>query len=90
MNEEINKTYNSLPEEEKEQLNLFEKKGITEIKADQIRKNAQIDAKQTVNELKQEAEKEIKERKQEYANLESDPYKDFGDEVVLSDDDLPF
>ena len=27
MNEEINKTYNSLPEEEKEQLNLFEKKG---------------------------------------------------------------
>jgi len=32
MNEEINKTYNSLPEEEKEQLNLFEKKGITEIK----------------------------------------------------------
>ena len=32
MNEEINRTYNSLPEEEKEQLNLFDKKGITEIK----------------------------------------------------------
>lgn len=32
MNEEINKTYNSLPEEEKEKLNKFEKKGITEIK----------------------------------------------------------
>lgn len=32
MNEEINKTYNSLPEEEKEQLKKFEKKGITEIK----------------------------------------------------------
>lgn len=27
---------------------------------------------------------------QEPTNLESDPYKDFGDEVVLSDDDLPF
>ena len=42
-----------------------------EVKADQIRKNAQIDAKQTVNELKQQAEKEIKERKQEYASLEN-------------------
>jgi len=31
MNEEINKTYNSLPEEEKEKLNRFEKKGITRI-----------------------------------------------------------
>lgn len=32
MNEEVNKVYNSLPEEEKENLNKFEKKGITEIK----------------------------------------------------------
>ena len=32
MNKEINKTYNSLPEEEKEQLKKFEKKGITEVK----------------------------------------------------------
>lgn len=32
MNEEINKAYNSLPEEEKEKLNKFEKKGITEIR----------------------------------------------------------
>ena len=24
------------------------------------------------------------------ANLEEDPFKDFGSEVVLSDDDLPF
>ncbi len=32
MNEEINKTYNSLPEEEKEKLKKFEKKGITEVK----------------------------------------------------------
>lgn len=27
---------------------------------------------------------------QQPANLESDPFKDFGSEVVLSDDDLPF
>ena len=32
MNEEINKTYNSFTRRRKEQLNLFEKKGITEIK----------------------------------------------------------
>jgi len=32
MKEEIRKTKNSLPEEEKEQLNKFQKKGITEIK----------------------------------------------------------
>lgn len=32
MNEELKNSYKSLPEEEKEQLNLFKKKGITEIK----------------------------------------------------------
>lgn len=31
MNEEINKTYNSLPEEEKEQLKKYQKKGITKV-----------------------------------------------------------
>ena len=31
MNEELNKTYNSLPEEEKEQLKKYQKKGITKI-----------------------------------------------------------
>lgn len=32
MKKEINETYNSLPDEEKEKLNKFEKQGITEIK----------------------------------------------------------
>lgn len=31
MSEEINKTYNSLPEEEKEQLQRYQKKGITKV-----------------------------------------------------------
>ena len=31
MNEKINKTYNSLPEEEREQLQKYQKKGITKI-----------------------------------------------------------
>lgn len=31
MNEEINKTYDSLPEEEKEQLQKYQKKGITKV-----------------------------------------------------------
>ena len=31
MNEEINKTYDSLPEEEKEQLKKYQKKGITKV-----------------------------------------------------------
>lgn len=42
-----------------------------EIKAEQIRKNAQLDGKQTVAEMKQEAEKDIRERKQEYLQLEN-------------------
>ncbi|HHT66634.1 MAG TPA: ribonuclease Y [Erysipelotrichaceae bacterium] len=41
-----------------------------EIKADHIIKNAQIDGKQTVNELKNEANKEIRERKLEIQNFE--------------------
>ena len=42
-----------------------------EIKAEQIRKNAQIDGKQTVLELRQEAEKDIKERKATVAQMEN-------------------
>ena len=42
-----------------------------EIKAEQIRKNAQLDGKQLVAELRQEADRDIRERKQEYANLEN-------------------
>ncbi len=42
-----------------------------EIKAEQIRKNAQLDGKQTVAELRREAEKDIREKKQEYAQLEN-------------------
>ena len=42
-----------------------------EIKAEQIRKNAQLDGKQTVAELRKEAEKDIRERKQEYVQLEN-------------------
>ena len=36
-----------------------------EIKAEHITKNAQLDGKQAVNEMKQEANREIHERKQE-------------------------
>ena len=42
-----------------------------EIKAEHITKNAQIDGKQTVLEMKQEADKEIRERKQEIAAQEN-------------------
>jgi len=42
-----------------------------EIRAEQIKKNAQIDGKQLVAEMRQEADKDIRERKQEYANLEN-------------------
>ena len=42
-----------------------------EIKAEHIAKNAQLDGKQTIYEMKQEADKEIKERKQEIANQEN-------------------
>ncbi len=42
-----------------------------EIKADHITKNAQLDAKQTVYELKQEADKEIKERKSDVTSYEN-------------------
>ena len=42
-----------------------------EIKGEQIRKNAQLDGKQIVAELKAEAEKDIRERKQEYTQLEN-------------------
>ena len=42
-----------------------------EIRSEQIRKTAQLDGKQAVAEMKHEAEKEIRERKQEYANLEN-------------------
>lgn len=42
-----------------------------ETKADRIVKNAQLDGKQTVYELKQEAEKDIKERKQEVIQQEN-------------------
>ena len=42
-----------------------------EIKAEHLAKNAQLDGKQVVYEMKQEADKEIKERKAEIANLEN-------------------
>lgn len=42
-----------------------------EIKADHIAKNAQLDGKQAVYEMKQEADKEIKERKQEVVSQEN-------------------
>ena len=42
-----------------------------EIKAEHITKNAQLDGKQAVYEMKQEADKEIKERKSEVASLEN-------------------
>ena len=42
-----------------------------EIKAEHIAKNAQLDGKQVVYEMKQEADKEIKERKSEVASLEN-------------------
>ena len=42
-----------------------------EIKSDHIIKNAQLDGKQTVQEMKQEADKEIKEKKQELAQQEN-------------------
>lgn len=42
-----------------------------EIKAEHLTKNAQLDGKQVVLEMKQEADKEIKERKQEVASLEN-------------------
>lgn len=42
-----------------------------EIRSEQIRKNAQLDGKQFIAELKQEAERDIRERKQEYAQLEN-------------------
>lgn len=42
-----------------------------EIKAEHIAKNAQLDGKQAVYEMKQEADKEIKERKSEVAALEN-------------------
>ena len=41
-----------------------------EIKAEHITKNAQIDGKQAINEMKQEASKEIHERKQELQQQE--------------------
>lgn len=43
----------------------------SEIKADHIIKNAQLDAKQTAYEAKQEADKEIKEKKQELAVIQN-------------------
>lgn len=43
----------------------------SEIKADHIVKNAQLDAKQTAYEAKQEADKEIKEKKQELAVIQN-------------------
>ena len=42
-----------------------------EIKAEHIQKNAKLDGKQAAFELKQEAEKEIKEKKSEIAALEN-------------------
>ena len=42
-----------------------------EIKAEHITKNAQLDGKQTIIEMKQEANKEIQERKQEVAAQEN-------------------
>jgi len=42
-----------------------------EIKAEHITKNAQLDGKQTIIEMKQEANKEIQERKQEVINQEN-------------------
>ncbi len=42
-----------------------------EIKAEHITKNAQLDGKKAVYEMKQEADKEIKERKQEVINQEN-------------------
>ncbi len=42
-----------------------------EIKAEHITKNAQLDGKQAVYEMKQEAEKEIREKKQEGVELEN-------------------
>ncbi len=42
-----------------------------EIKAEHLTKNAQLDGKQIVYEMKQEADKEIKERKAEVANIEN-------------------
>ena len=42
-----------------------------EIKAEHIKKNAQLDAKQATLEMKQEAERDIKERKEEVVALES-------------------
>ncbi len=42
-----------------------------ELKAEQILRNAQIDGKQTVYEMKMEADKEIKSRRQEVINLEN-------------------
>ena len=42
-----------------------------EIKAEKIKKNAQIDGKQAVQEMRNEAEKDIRERKQEYYQLEN-------------------
>ena len=42
-----------------------------EIKAEHLTKNAQLDGKQAVLEMKQEADREIKERKQEVASMEN-------------------
>ena len=42
-----------------------------EIKAEHLTKNAQLDGKQVVYEMKQEADKEIKEKKLEISNLEN-------------------
>ena len=42
-----------------------------EIKAEHLAKNAQLDGKQAVYEMKQEADREIKERKAEVAQLEN-------------------
>ena len=60
---------------------FFKQKGATnkanrivrdaEIKAEHIIKNAQLDGKQAAQELKSDVEKEIKERKQEVAQLEN-------------------
>jgi len=56
-----------IPVFKKQRANINAKKIIheAEIKAEHITKNAQLDGKQTIIEMKQEANKEIQERKQE-------------------------
>ncbi|MCQ2776728.1 MAG: ribonuclease Y [Bacilli bacterium] len=62
-----------IPVFSKQRANSNAKKIIreAEIKAEHITKNAQLDSKQIAYEMKQEANKEIQERKQEVANQEN-------------------